>query len=85
MDVCGVKQVNCMQKREQSSSAWDVTFVRDKMGRLHAKRRFTMSWHPQRAAMCRGLSSMDCSVTAATLAPSSTSRQIASTFAGPCT
>ena len=58
--------------------------MRDKMGILHAKRRLTMSWRPQRAAMCKGLSSMDCSVTAATLAPSSTSRQIASTFVGPC-
>ena len=54
-------------------TVWGVTFVRDKMGRLHAKSRFTMSWRPQRAAMCKGLSSMDCSVTAATLAPSSTS------------
>lgn len=62
----------------------DSTFVRDRMGTLHARRRFTISWRPQRAAMCKGLSSIDSSVTAATLAPSSTNRQIASTFVGPC-
>ena len=60
-----------------------ITFVRDSTGSLEANRRFTMSRRPQRAAMCRGLSSMDCSVTAANFAPNSTSRHIASTFEGP--
>ena len=59
------------------------TFVRDSTGSLEANRRFTISRRPQRAAMCRGLSSMDCSVTAANFAPNSTSRHIASTFEGP--
>ena len=83
---CPTRCTVCLiRKKEQRASTGGVTFVRVKMGRWHAMRRFTISWRPQRAAMCRGLSSMDCSVTAATLAPNSTSRQIASTFAGPCT
>jgi hypothetical protein len=50
----------------------------------HATKRLMMSVRPQRAAMCNGVSSGRCASRPATSAPSSTSTQMVSMLAGPC-